>query len=118
MHRRFLWNTLVLLSLAGVSVGCSRAQVVCDLICECQHCSDQDEIMICARYSTLEDEADAYGCSDAWTAYTICIEEKGTCDETTLEFSIRDNGGNRCSKEGRGLLDCIDAASAHGGFDF
>lgn len=115
MHRRLLVKPLLLLSLVGASADCSRAQVICELVCDCMHCNDHDEILVCAQYSRQEDMADAYGCGEAWSALSICIEERGTCDET--EFTTIENGsGNRCGAELRGLDDCIKAASAHGGF--
>ncbi|MDI1436741.1 hypothetical protein [Polyangium sorediatum] len=118
MHRNLLGKTLLLLFLVGASADCSsRAQVLCELVCDCRHCSDHGEITMCAEYSRQEDMADAYGCSDAWLAFTICVEEKGTCDETMAEFSAIENGiKDRCAAERLGLHNCILAASAHGGF--
>ncbi|MRG90385.1 hypothetical protein [Polyangium spumosum] len=115
--RRLLVNTLLLLSLGAAALGCSsRAQVICELECACQHCSDHDEIRVCESHAAREEVADVYGCSDAWTAFTVCYEEKGTCDETSDLFSTREeNNADRCGKEARGLLDCIEAASAHDG---
>lgn len=118
--RRLLVNTLLLLSLGAAALGCSsRAQVICELECACQHCSDHDEIRICEYYAAREEVADVYGCSDAWSAYTVCLEEKGTCDEAYGVFSTREeNNADRCGNEVRGLLDCVDAASGHKGVWF
>ncbi len=118
MRRIFVNASLVvgLLGFATMNIGCSRAQVICDLRCECEHCNNQDELVECDQLAAQEDVADAYDCSDAWNDLTVCMEEKGTCDETEARFTTRDsNGDNRCETEERALADCIDDASAHGG---
>jgi hypothetical protein len=117
MIRKTLVNAVFLLAMASAA-GCSRAQVVCDLICECEHCSDEDEIKTCAALSTREDVADAYDCGDAWSTYTLCVEEQGTCDEKDARYSTVDDNANedRCRDEQDAVSACIDAASDHGGF--
>ncbi|MRG90383.1 hypothetical protein [Polyangium spumosum] len=118
MIRTILLNTFLFLGLAG-AVGCSRAQVVCGVICECEHCSDETEIRTCNDLATQEDVADAYGCGDAWTTYTVCVEEQGTCDAREARFSTEDeNNNDRCGDERGALFSCIDAASARDGIRF
>ncbi|MDI1447508.1 hypothetical protein [Polyangium sp. 6x1] len=115
MIRTILVNAALLLGLAVASSGCSRAQVVCDLVCECQHCSDEDEVKTCEQYATRETVADAYDCGDAWTTYTVCVEERGTCDEKEANFSTVKDNNDACQDEEDALNSCIDAASAHDG---
>ncbi len=120
MVRSILVNAFLLLGLAGVSVGCSRAQVVCDLVCECEHCSDEDEILTCQQYATTEDVADAYDCGDAWTTLSVCLEEQGRCDEKEARFSTQneDTNEDRCDGERDALNACIEAASGRDGAQF
>lgn len=115
MIRTILVNAALLLGLAAASSACSRAQVVCDIICECEHCSDENEVQTCEQLATQEAVADAYDCSDAWSTYTTCIEEQGTCDEKEARYSTVKDNNDLCDDERDALNSCIDAASAHGG---
>ncbi|MDI3290271.1 hypothetical protein [Polyangium sp. 15x6] len=115
MIRTILVNAVLLLGLASASAGCSRAQVICDLICECEHCNDQREIETCEQHATREAVADAYDCGDAWATYTTCVEEQGTCDEKNARYSTMSGNNDVCGDEENALNSCIDAASAHDG---
>jgi hypothetical protein len=116
MKRTIISSVFVLLGLSASAMGCSRAAAVCEIICTCEHCSDQDEIEACNQLGTTEDVADAYDCSDAWEKYTICVEERGTCDETDSRFSVENDAGeNRCQDEADELDECVRDASAHNG---
>jgi len=117
MIRSILVNAFLLLGLAA-SAGCSRAQIVCDIVCECEHCSDEREILVCADYATQEDVADAYGCGDAWNTYTVCIEEQGTCDANEANYSTVSDNQDACDDERSAVNSCIDAASSHDGVRF
>lgn len=118
MKRMMLACALVWVGFSSAMMGCSRAAVVCELVCECEHCNDQDKIEACNRLGTTEDVASTYGCDDAWEAYTVCVEERGTCDADTSRFSTEnDMGENRCQNEADDLDTCIEKASAHEGTD-
>lgn len=116
MNRTIWVRTLVLLGVSSSVVGCTRADVICDLVCECEHCNDQAKIEACNQLQTAEDVAAAYACTAKWEAYTVCVEDRGTCDENEARFSTRDDAGDdRCQDAAEALDKCIDAASAHGG---
>jgi hypothetical protein len=117
LHRNILAGAFLALGLVVSGAGCSRAQVMCDLICECEHCNDQEKVVACDAIQAEEDVADVYGCAEKWEALTVCVEEKGTCDEDQADWDTTDNdtGENRCDDEQDALNDCIDDASAHGG---
>lgn len=116
MKRSILASLFVLLGLSASTTGCSRAAVICDIICTCEHCNDQEEIESCNQLEVAEDVADAYECGAKWDAYTVCVEERGTCDETEASFDIfNDAGENRCKDESDALDECIASASAHRG---
>ncbi|HRI70963.1 MAG TPA: hypothetical protein PK156_42310 [Polyangium sp.] len=116
MKRIIMAGALLGLGFFFSMLGCTRASVVCDLICTCEHCNTQAETEACNGLATAEDVADAYGCTDKWETYTVCIEERGKCDETESRFSTRDDRGNdRCQDEVDAYNECINKASAHDG---
>ncbi|MBK9264359.1 MAG: hypothetical protein IPM54_31740 [Polyangiaceae bacterium] len=118
MKRSIIARSILLLGLSASITGCTQAAKVCDLICTCEHCNDQDKVEYCNDLETAYDVADAYACGDAWNAYMVCFEERGTCDETEARFSVRNDAGeNRCQKEEDAYLDCVTDASAHDGSD-
>lgn len=92
MNFGFFKKAALLVGLSGGALACSHAQAVCELICECEHCNDQDEIIACDQFAGAQAVADAYECSDEYDAYLTCIEEKGDCDETEANFSTQGNG--------------------------
>jgi hypothetical protein len=116
MMRNIIASTFALLGFSLAIGGCTRAMVVCELICACEHCNDQAKIEACNQLGTAEDVAAAYGCSDKWDAYTVCVEARGTCDEKESRFSTRDDAGDdRCQDEVDALDECINKASEHDG---
>ncbi len=116
MKSTILASALVLFGFSFATMGCSRATVICELACECEHCNDQNEVESCNQLRTAEDVASAYDCSEQWDAYTVCVEERGTCDATEARFSTRDDAGDdRCETESVAVNDCISKASAHDG---
>ena len=116
MKRSILATALVLVGLSSSIMSCSRASVVCDLVCECEHCNDQAKVQACNQFGAAEDVADSYDCGDKWEAYTVCIEERGKCDNEQARFSTQnDTGEDRCQDESDALNKCIDNASAHNG---
>jgi len=116
MGRNIITSAFLLLGLAGASAGCSRAQVLCDLECSCEHCNDQDEVLKCDSYETQSDVSSAYDCGDAFDELSVCIEEKGQCDATEARFSTQDDQGmDRCDTQRTNLAECINKASAHNG---
>jgi hypothetical protein len=109
-------SAVVLLGLSFGTMGCSRAAAICDLVCECEHCNDQNKVESCNQLGTAEEVADVYDCSDKWDAYMDCYEQRGTCDAKESRFSTRnDAGDNLCQDEADALDSCIDAGSAHDG---
>jgi hypothetical protein len=116
MKPAILATALALFGLSFATMGCSRAAVICEITCECEHCSDQAKIEACNELATAEDVANAYDCGDKWDDYTVCVEDRGTCDEKESRFSfMNDMGENRCQNERDALNDCIDNASGHDG---
>ncbi len=116
MNRTILASALVLFGFSFLTMGCSRATVICELICECEHCNDQEMIESCNQLGTVEDVADAYDCSDKWEAYTVCVQERGTCDVKDSRFSTQNDAGeNKCQTESDAIDSCIEKASAHEG---
>lgn|GEM_PF-2782531 len=92
MIRHVLTGASVFLGFAVASFGCSSAQSVCQLICECQHCSDRTEEFTCAELEAQQASAEAYECGEKWEALLTCVEEKGTCNEKEADFTTRESG--------------------------
>jgi hypothetical protein len=92
MIRYVLTGSALFFGLATAMSGCSSARTVCELMCECEHCSDPREDVTCAEYEAQEAAVEAYECSEQWEALMTCIQEKGTCDEKESNFSTRGNG--------------------------
>lgn len=95
MIRRIIFNAAILVGMSAPVMGCSSAESVCSLMCECEHCNDYSEMATCSQLTTVESIAEAYECSEQWEAYMSCIEDKGTCDEEEANF--RTTGDGSCS---------------------
>jgi len=116
MKRTIVVSALVLFGFSFATMGCSRATVICELVCECEHCNDQDKIEQCNSVNAAEDVASAYDCGEQWDAYTVCFEERGTCEVKESRFSTDDAmGDNKCQTEFQAIYDCVSKASAHDG---
>lgn len=115
MNQHILTKAALLLSLGASMLACSHGQTVCQLICECEHCNDQEEVVTCDRFETDQAVADAYDCGDKYDAYLTCIEEKGTCDETDANYSTQ--GGGSCSDTQPLGMSCMTNNDCQGGFD-
>jgi len=69
-------TTLTLLACliwAPMTAGCHRSSEICDIICECEKCSDHsyDECII--KFDAAEDFAAAYDCSDQYNQAYDCV---------------------------------------------
>jgi hypothetical protein len=90
---------------ASVAAGCDTpAGTMCDLVCECEHCSDQDEDARCLQLEKEENVAEVYDCSKEFEALATCFEENGTCDEKAASFTTSELGS--CTAKGDFMLDC------------
>jgi hypothetical protein len=93
---------LALAGFTAVSEGCSATSSLCSDICDCEHCNDYDEDLVCVELETSANVAAAYECDDAWDAYVTCTQDKGRCEEDDANFTTRAPGS--CSgKEAVGL---------------
>jgi hypothetical protein len=100
---------LSLSALLAVAHGCgSQASDVCELVCECEHCNDVDEELLCNQLETGADVAEAYACDAEWEAYATCVEDKGKCDEKEARFSTEEPG--RCNATEPIGVPCVDQA--------
>lgn len=116
MKRTILAGMLIFFGIPLAISGCTRAAIICEIICNCEHCNDQAKIEACNQLGTAEEVATAYACNDRWEAYTVCVEQRGTCDEKNSRFTTRNDADeDRCQDEIDALDDCINKASAHDG---
>jgi hypothetical protein len=83
--------------LVVAAAGCgSQASTLCDLICECEHCSDLDEDATCTELEAEMDVAEAYECQAEWEDWATCVEEKGRCEEKDARYTTQEPGS--CSE--------------------
>lgn len=115
MKRCILVSIFAVVGFSSTILGCTRAASVCDVVCECEHCSDQTKIVYCNELQTQADVAQAYGCGEKWETYAICFETRGECDANTSRYSSKDEADkDRCETESEALRECIESASDHG----
>lgn len=108
---------IALLGALAALPGCgSRADAMCDVVCECEHCNDYDEDVSCILFNAQEDVAEAYECADEWEKYGTCFEEKGRCEEDEASFTLSASGS--CSgQEAIGISCVTDPDCDIGGFN-
>jgi len=85
-------NTFTRAALLGAMVAllpsCSQESKVCSLICDCTHCNDYANDVLCDELSTESDVASAYGCDTEWGDWLTCIQDQGSCNDTTATFEV------------------------------
>lgn len=72
------------LALALGGPGCGQAVTVCDLVCECTHCSDRAEDACIINVDRMIETAAAYDCTEDFDKYVECIEKDGDCNDTNF----------------------------------
>lgn len=93
MHGKTLARAVLLLGLGAAAAGCSsRAEEICALICECEHCNDYDADVSCTLLETQEEVAGIYDCAAAFETWTTCVEERGTCTADVSSFATSHAG--------------------------
>jgi hypothetical protein len=86
-------TTVSLAGLLGLVPACGgQAASICSVRCECEHCNDYEEDLICIGYETDLEVAEAYDCAAEWEAWATCFEEKGKCDEKEADYSTQADG--------------------------
>lgn len=117
MIRTLVLSIPLAMGIVALTPGCTTASSVCDTICECEHCNKYAKLNRCRNMEKSEATADAYDCSEAYTAVLTCTLEKGQCDEETANYSTRANG--TCTQQPIGLSctvdnDCFGATCSNG----
>jgi hypothetical protein len=78
--RRALGLGLAVLGLVALGTGCAgRATEICDLQCECEHCSDAEYERCRINVNEGLDVADAYDCTDEADRLYQCAIDSGHC---------------------------------------
>ena len=67
--------------------SCTTADALCELICECEHCSDLAENELCESLALDQEIAEIYGCDSAWESWAECVENNGSCREDDAVFT-------------------------------
>lgn len=88
-----------------VGPGCGQAHDVCDVVCECTHCSDRGNDDCLIELNRMIDVAAAYDCSEDMDKYVECIVKDNDCDDAV--FSANDCVADELTD----VLDCMADAS-------
>jgi hypothetical protein len=113
--RSSLLCSAILLPLLGLGVAsCSRADKLCGLMCDCNHCNDWDKENLCEQMGLAQDVADDYDCGSAWDSWAECFENNGKCYSDQAAYATRDLGA--CATNVNLQVPCsvpADCAQAH-----
>jgi len=104
---RTILTLLACLIVAPMTAGCHRSGEICDIICECENCSDRDYDECTIKYDAAEDIASTYGCLDQYDRAYDCVANKSN-------NCIADNFGPDidCLDDITDVNKCIDSNSA------
>lgn len=96
--------------------GCdTSAQAVCDLECECEHCSDLEHDLRCAGHAWRQDVAATYGCEDKFDSWAECVEANGKCNDRTASFTTHATGScNAGQPTNYGCISSADCTAVFG----
>ena len=92
MRTNLLLSALLLPVLAVGASACSRADKLCGLVCDCDHCNDWDKENLCSQISLAQDVAGEYGCDSAWDSWAECFENQGKCYADQAAYSTSELG--------------------------
>jgi len=90
-----------------MTTGCHRSGEICDIICQCESCSDRDYDECIISYDALEDVAATYGCLDDYDRAYDCVMDQG--NNCIADNFIPDAD---CGNEIADIGECIDDNSA------
>ena len=88
----------------------SHASSVCDLVCECEHCSDLASDNCVTSLEGTAKYSEAYGCDQEFDDLLTCVEDKGECDDKEARFSTSKETTDTCGLVSTGL-DCTTDAT-------
>jgi hypothetical protein len=108
MRTNLLLSALLLPVLAVGAAACSRADKLCGLVCDCNHCNDWDKDNLCAEISLAQDVANDYDCGSAWDSWAECFENNGKCYTDQAAYSTSDLGA--CNTNVNMQIACTSAA--------
>jgi hypothetical protein len=122
---------------AFLAPACSSVSALCSKICECQHCNDYTEKVVCEQMHGEAAIAKDYGCESQHSDYINCLDDKGQCHATAARYVTRtpgrcsngkcegsmtvscktdsncpDTGEDKCESQKKALSECQSAASA------
>jgi hypothetical protein len=97
---------LACLAVAPVVSGCHRSGEICDLVCDCENCSNTEYDECIIKYDANEDIASTYGCIDQYDRAQDCVVNNHDC--------VADNFGPQleCLDDIADIGKCIDSNSS------
>lgn len=112
MMRKILACMVWLVPLALTPSCGGRAERVCDVACDCEHCSDLAKDYRCELAHTAQDVAEVYGCEEEWDEYAECYEKQGECNVEDASYSTQQPGS--CSGTVDSMMPCMVDADCNG----
>ncbi len=79
------WFFAVIALGAGLSLGAggcgTSAADICDLLCACQGCNEQERDQCLADGESAVADADSQGCTSEYDEYLACVEREAECKD-------------------------------------
>jgi hypothetical protein len=98
---------LACLLLAPVTAGCHRSADICDLICQCEDCTDREYDECIIDYDATEDISATYGCLDDYDrAYDCVMTKSNNCLNDNFAPDLD------CADDINDVSECINDGSA------
>ena len=100
----------VVLALGPVGlIGCGgSAEAICDEICDCEGCSDDEHAECVDDLEDAERTAENEGCEDQFDEVMSCVDDQLECRSGNID-------ADGCESEAEDLEDCMDSSVIIGG---
>jgi len=107
--RTFVMVAGVSLAAAQLGLGCgTSASAVCDEICDCVGCSENEHENCIDDFEDAERVAENEGCDDQYEEYLSCFDEEIQCRSSELDV-------DGCESEAESLSKCLGGNVSIGG---
>lgn len=102
--RTFMGVATVSLLAAQLGLGCgTSASAVCDEICDCIGCSENENADCVDEIEDAERAAENEGCEDQFDEFITCFDEEIECRSSEID-------ADGCEAEGKSLANCMDGS--------
>ena len=96
------WAVIAALALAasGLTACGGSISSICDAICDCEGCSDDEYDECIDEGEDQEHDADREGCLDQYDELVACLDEEAECRGGDIDL-------DGCGSEQKDLNDCL-----------